>query len=182
MTDLLRDRGVGFVAVDEKQRTLLGETDVKSLDFIIVGPDSAKLVVDVKGRRFPGGTAAQPRKVWQNWSTKDDVTGLGRWEAHFGNGYRGVLAFVYQIAPPYCVPDETPDRFVYKNDTYLMRAIAVSEYRLAMTTRSPRWGTVHLPTASFRKLVRPFSDFLAGPLTIPLPLEPQTVPDFEDLP
>jgi hypothetical protein len=29
-----------------------------------------------------------------------------------------------------------------------------------MQTRSPRWGTVHLPTEAFRQLVRPFSHFL----------------------
>ena len=52
----LRSRGVGFVAVDEARRSLLGATDVKSLDFIIVGPESSKLVVDVKGRKFPGGS------------------------------------------------------------------------------------------------------------------------------
>src|SRR5262245_42548670 len=74
----LRDRGVGFVAVDEARRSLLDDAEVKSLDFIIVGPDDARLVVDVKGRKFPGGPPDRPRKTWENWCERDDVDGLTR--------------------------------------------------------------------------------------------------------
>jgi hypothetical protein len=137
----LRARGVGFVAVDEARRTLLGDADVKSLDFIVVGPHDARLVVDVKGRRFPGGPSGQPRKVWQNWSTEDDLDGLGRWAHHFGPDFRGVLA------------------------TYLMRAVEATAYRSRMKPRSRRWGTVHLATADYRELVLPFSAFLKEPTT-----------------
>ncbi len=59
----LRDRGVGFVAVDEARRSLFDDESVKSLDFIIVGPRDAKLVVDVKGRQFPGGSADKPHAL-----------------------------------------------------------------------------------------------------------------------
>jgi hypothetical protein len=31
-----------------------------------------------------------------------------------------------------------------------------------MRVRSPRWGTVALPTAAFRALVRPFRDYTHG--------------------
>ncbi len=154
----LRDRRVGFVPVDEAKRTLLGDADVKSLDFIVV--DSARLVVDVKGRRFPGGTADSPRKVWQNWSTEEDVEGLARWAAHFGPDFRGVLAFVYHLETGFRVPADTPDLFEYRDKAYLMRAVDADEYRAAMRQRSPRWGTVHLSSADFRRLVRPFSFFL----------------------
>ena len=163
----LRARGVGFVAVDEAKRSQLGDVAVKSLDFIVVGPNDARLVVDVKGRRFPGGPADRPRKVWQNWSTEDDLDGLGRWAEHFGPDFRGVLAFVYRIEPPFRLPDDTPDVFAHRDEVYLMRAVAASDYRTRMKPRSQRWGTVHLPTAAFRALVRPFSDFLA-PVPVPL--------------
>ena len=156
----LRHHRVAFVAVDEAKRSLLGDGAVKSLDFIVVGPDSARLVVDVKGRRFPGGPAESPRKVWQNWSTADDLDGLDRWSAHFGPAFRGVLAFVYHIEAPFALPADTPDLFTFHDDTYLMRAVSAAEYRAAMKPRSQRWGTVHLPTADFRRLVRPFSAFL----------------------
>src|SRR5947208_7679777 len=161
----LRERGVGFVAVDEAKRSLLGDGEVKSLDFIVVGPDTARLVVDVKGRRFPGGPAGSPRKVWQNWSTEEDVDGLARWATHFGPDFRGVLAFVYHVEPPFRLPADTPDLFAHRDRAYLMRAVGADEYRAAMRPRSRRWGTVHLPTADFRRLVRPFSHFLGQELT-----------------
>jgi hypothetical protein len=163
----LRDRGVGFVAVDEARRSLLGDEEVKSLDFIIVGPDDAKLVVDVKGRRFPGGPDGT-RKTWENWSTRADVDGLTRWAEKFGPAFRGVLAFVYHVRPSVALPADTPDLFAFRDRVYLMRGVDVADYREAMQTRSPRWGTVHLPTDTFRQIVRPFSHFLARP---PEPLE-----------
>src|SRR5204863_5701228 len=107
----LRERGVGFVAVDEARRSLLGDAEVKSLDFIVVGPDDARLVVDVKGRRFPGGPAGKPRKTWENWSTREDVDGLLRWAERFGPAFRGVLAFVYHVLPTVALPGHTPDVF-----------------------------------------------------------------------
>lgn len=152
----LRASGVGFIAVDEARRTLLGDTDVKSLDFIVVGPDTARLVVDVKGRKF-----APPRAVWHNWSTQEDVDGLTRWAAHLGAGYRGVLAFVYHLADAVELPAETPDLFAFRDDRYLMRGVTVTDYRTHLRTRSPRWGTVHLPTAAFRRVVKPFSEFFS---------------------
>jgi hypothetical protein len=49
--------------------------------------------------------------------------------------------------------------FLWHNRTYLFRAVAVDDYRRHMRVRSPRWGTVSLPTAAFRAMVRPFRDF-----------------------
>lgn len=156
----LRSRRIPFIAVDETKRSLLGKDKVKSLDFIIVGPDDAKLVVDVKGRRYPGGTAEKPRKVWQNWATREDLDGLERWAEHLGNGFRGVIAFAYHIAPPFVLPDNAPDAFEFREDKYLMRAVTAADYRRHMTVRSPRWGTVGLPAKTFRELVKPFTAFV----------------------
>ncbi|MGL6095456.1 MAG: HYExAFE family protein [Fimbriiglobus sp.] len=156
----LRSRNVPFVAVDEAKRSLLEDGPVKSVDFIVVGPQDAKLVVDVKGRRFPGGPAESPRFVWQNWCEHNDIDGLGRWACHFGPDFRGVLAFVYHIGPPFRLPTGTPDVFAFREQTYLMRAADAVTYRQRMRPRSRRWDTVHLPTAAFREVVRPFSDFL----------------------
>jgi hypothetical protein len=158
----LRERGVGFVAVDEARRSLLGDAEVKSLDFIVVGPEDARLVVDVKGRRFPGGPAGKPRKVWENWCERDDVDGLTRWAERFGPDFRGVLAFVYHVLPTVALPDGTPDVFAFRDRVYLLRAVDVTDYREFMQTRSPRWDTVHLPTDTFRRLVRPFSDLFGS--------------------
>ena len=156
----LRECGVGVVAVDESKRSRLEGGPVKSADFFVVGPGPAKLVGDVKGRRFPGGTVGKPRPVWQNWSTASDVSGLRAWADGFGEPFRGVLAFVYEIAAPYRITRDAPDRFPYEGREYLVRGIDALAYAATMTPRSRRWGTVHLPAAAFRALCRPFSYFL----------------------
>src|SRR5580692_2022482 len=105
----LQWRRLGYVAVDESRRATLGETPIKSLDFIVYGADGARLLVDVKGRRFPGGPAGKPRRVWECWSTLEDVSGLERWAELFGPGYRGLLVFAYQLLPEVMLPEETAD-------------------------------------------------------------------------
>jgi len=157
----LREKKVGFLAVDEAKRSLLGGESIKSLDFVVVGPETSKLVVDVKGRKFPGGTPGKPpRKVWQNWSTRDDVEGISRWAGIFGSDFRGILAFVYHILPIVEMPPGTPDLFVFRDRTYLMRGIEVEDYQRLMKPRSEKWGTVALPVESFRSCIQPFSAFL----------------------
>lgn len=157
----LRGRGVAVVPVDEARRSYLDADEVKSPDFIVVGPDDARLVVDVKGRQFPGVSAGKLVKTWQNWSTRDDVDGLTRWAARFGEGFRGVLAFVYHILPSVVLPADTPDLFAFRDRVYLFRGVAVEDYREVMKARSPRWQTVDLAADDFRRLVRPFTHFLS---------------------
>lgn len=152
----LRDRRLGYVAVDESRRTSLDDEPVKSIDFIVYGAGGARLLVDVKGRRFPGGMPGRRRRVWQNWVEREDVEGLERWTASFGPEYRGVLVFAYDILPDVELRRGTTDLWVWKGRRYLMRAVPVEEYRQYMRVRSPKWGTVHLPTAAFREVVRPF--------------------------
>lgn len=155
----LRDRRLGYVAVDEARRASLDDEPVKSIDFIVYGLDGARLLVDVKGRKFPGGSAEKPRNIWQNWVNEDDVEGLERWEASFGPDYRGLLVFAYYILPEIELRRGTSDVWVWKGRRYLMRAVSVEDYRRHMRVRSPKWGTVHLPTAMFRQIVRPLRDF-----------------------
>ncbi len=158
----LREKQVGFIVIDEAKRSILGQQNIKSADFIIVGPETAKLVVDVKGRKFPSGSKGG--KSWQNWAEEQDIDGLTRWATEFGTPFRAVLAFVYQIQPPYELTPGTPDVFTFHSKTYLMRAVGVAEYRQHMRVRSPKWGTVHLPVQAFRSLVQPFSEFLLQPV------------------
>jgi hypothetical protein len=156
----VRTLGLAVVAVDEARRSYLDSGSVKSPDFLLAGPRDARLVVDVKGRKFPGGTPERPHMTWQNWCEAQDVDALLRWADRLGPGYRGVLAFVYDIQPHVELPVETPNVFAFRDRVYLMRGILVTDYRAAMRTRSPRWGTVNLPTAAFRQVVKPFSHFL----------------------
>ena len=148
-----------YVGVDEARRAMMGETRVKSLDFIVYGTAGARLVVDVKGRRFPTGPKEKPRRVWECWSTQEDIDGLQRWAELSGPGYRGLLVFAYLLAPEVALPDDTDDLWTWRGRRYLLRAIPVDEYQPHMRVRSPRWGTVSLPTPIFRQLVRPFHYF-----------------------
>lgn len=151
-----------YVAVDESRRNRLEEGPLKSLDFIVQGEGGLGLLVDIKGRRYPGGTNGQ-RRVWECWSTRADVDGLERWTTRFGPGYVGVFVFAYQLLPSVTVPDDTEDLWPWRGRRYLFRAVAVEDYRRHMRVRSPRWGTVGLPRAVFREVVRPLRHFTHGP-------------------
>jgi hypothetical protein len=158
----LQRHGLCYVAVDETRRALFGEESVKSLDFIVFGGTGARLLIDVKGRRFPAGPAKNPRRVWECWSFREDIDGLDRWSELAGPGYQGLLVFSYYLQPSVELPPATPDLWVSRGRRYLLRAVAVEDYRRHMRRRSPRWGTVVLPLTAYRALVRPLSHFLGG--------------------
>jgi hypothetical protein len=154
-----------YVAVDETRRAVLGELRVKSLDFIVHAEGGARLLVDVKGRRFPTGPEHRQRRVWECWSTREDVSGLERWTGLFGPGYQGLLVFAYHLLPGVIVSPQTEDLWTWRGRRYLLRAVPAEEYRRHMRMRSPKWGTVSLPGAVFRELAQPFQAFTR-------PLEP----------
>src|SRR6266404_4159606 len=117
--------GLCFVGVNEVQRSQIGEEPVKSLDFIVHGECGARLLIDVKGRRFPSGTAGHQRRVWECWATEEDVSGLERWAEQFGPGYRGLFVFAYQVLPQVPLPDDAEDRWEWRGRRYLFRAVPV---------------------------------------------------------
>ncbi len=157
----LRARKLGYVAIDETRRTTLDDEPIKSLDFIVYGPNERRLLVDVKGRKYPSGSTAKPSKTWQNWSTLDDLNALRRWEERFGPGYLGLLVFIYDIQSEIDLPIGTIDLLFWKDKRYLMRAVVAGDYRRVMRVRSPKWGTVGLKRDDYRTLVKPFSEFLS---------------------
>ncbi|MCS7045620.1 MAG: HYExAFE family protein [Gemmataceae bacterium] len=152
----LRQRELCYVAVDEAKRASWGGATVKNLDFIVMGANGRPLLVDVKGRRFPGGPADRPRYVWENWSTQEDVDGLRHWTRLFGQESTALFVFLYQIQPQVTLAADSPDLWTWRGQPYLLRAVAVDDYLAQMKVRSPKWGTVCLPTAVFHKLARPF--------------------------
>src|SRR5947209_6785299 len=89
----LQAQGLCYVAVGETRRSILGDTSVKNLDFIVLGPTGTRLLVDVKGRRFPGGPAGKPRYVWESWTTQEDIDGLTHWQTLFGAEYLPLFVF-----------------------------------------------------------------------------------------
>lgn len=166
----LRQQRFAYVAVNEQRRTVLGDESIKNLDFIVCGPD-VRLMIDVKGRRFPAGPPERPRRVWECWSTAEDVADLQRWAVAFGPGSIALLAFVYELAADVEPPVGGGERWEWGGRHYLLRTVEVSAYRAAMRVRSPRWRTVDLPGAKFRLLARPFQEF-AAPHLRPADLTP----------
>jgi len=158
--DLLRQRRIPYVAVDEAKRALFAEAHIKSLDFIVYVEDGTNLLVDVKGRRFPdqGGSGT---RYWENWSTRDDLESLATWEQIFGEGFAGLLAFAYHIRRH---SDEAKfvTRHTYRNASYGLMGVWAAEYRQHAVTRSSSWQTVSVPTRVFRRLARPLDVFLQG--------------------
>jgi hypothetical protein len=155
----LQWHGLGYIAVDETRRAWLGDAPVKSLDFVVFGDNGSRLVVDVKGRRFPGGKPDKPRRVWECWSTREDVESLARWAELHGPDYQGVFVFAYYLLPSIQLADDADDWRTWQGRRYLLRAVVAADYEKHMRVRSPRWGTVWLPAECFRRLVKPFHHF-----------------------
>jgi hypothetical protein len=155
----LQERRLCYVAVDETRRAMLGDLSVKNLDFIVYGESGSRLLVDVKGRRFPSGPEHRLRRVWECWSTQDDVNGLEQWTHLFGPGYQALFVFMYHVLPIVTLPDDTEDLWTWRGRRYLLRAVLAEAYREQMRVRSPKWGTVGLPGAVYRELVQPFHVF-----------------------
>lgn len=150
---LLRARRIPYVAVDEARRTLLPEapgapTDLKSFDFVVYGPRE-NLLIEIKGRRAAGARA-------ESWTTADDVHSLLRWETLFGAGFTASILFL-------CWADDQPrdgafhEVFSHNGRWYAPRLVRARDYAALMRPRSPRWGTVDLAPAQFRRVSTGFT-------------------------
>jgi len=157
----LRARGVPYVAVDEAKRSVLADgRSLKSLDFIVAAPDASwTWLVDVKGRRFPGGR--EQRQYWKNWTPREDLQSLGQWESLFGPSFQGLLVFAYNV-----VGDRAPlsaDRlFQHGGALYGFVAVTRSDYAARARPISPSWDTVAMPAAEFRRRARPIDEWLVA--------------------
>ncbi|HVZ93583.1 MAG TPA: HYExAFE family protein [Phycisphaerales bacterium] len=177
----LRSRRIPYVAVDEARKALLPEgsrlavaddpsdtppmSSLKSFDFVVYG-DAVNLLVDVKGRRVgrnppvpkPGKFALRKaqRGRLESWVTNEDVASLRRWETLFGPSFRAVFLFIYwcDAQPPDALFQEV---FDCRGRWYAVRAVTLDDYAKVMKVRSPRWGTVDVPSEDFEKVSGPFT-------------------------
>jgi hypothetical protein len=154
--EFLRSRQVPYVAVDEAKRSLVESSSVKSLDFIVSASAGSKWLVDVKGRRFPGGLRKQ---YWKNWSTGDDLTSLARWEGLFGERFRGLFCFAYNVLGSRA-PLERESLFPFRGRIYGFVAIPLANYACHARPVSSRWDTWAMPVRRFRQYARPLVDLL----------------------
>jgi hypothetical protein len=154
--DFLRKRGCAYVAVDEGKRAAFREAQLKSFDFIVYSSRDTNWLADVKGRRWAARGSGKP--AWENWATQVDIDGLTTWETVFGSGFRALLVFAYMIPDDGAAPPEIVHEF--RDTRYIFAGVPIGEYVLHARVRSPRWGTVNMPTAEFARHVRPMSHLL----------------------
>ena len=162
--EYLRARRVPYVAVDEQRRSLLADASLKSFDFIVTAAPTAtgeprpNLLVDVKGRRFPGAGGSR----WESWATAEDVECLLHWERVFGDGFRAALVFAYDLGPDAGEPEtgEFAQPFEYRDRRYAFFAVFAEAYRGRMRRRSAAWDTVHLPRQAFAEVRSPVAELL----------------------
>jgi hypothetical protein len=160
----LRACRTAYVAVDERRRSVLERTSLKSLDFLVYTPDQGTWLVDVKGRQFAAGG---PGRRWENWATHEDLSGMAAWQELFGGQSRGLLVFAYdlgenavEVLPELGVP------FVHRGRQYAFFGVWADSYRDWMRVRSPRWETVWLPSPLYRELRFPLSRHLVPSVTV----------------
>ncbi len=154
--DFLRAAGVPYVAVDEAKKALLAGRRLKSFDFVVYSPRGPNLLADVKGRRFGG----RGGRRWENWATRDDLESLARWERVFGSGFAALLVFCYHLRGPAAeaAPFQVVHRF--RGESFGLVGVYRGAYAGACRPRSRAWQTVSVPTARFRRLIRPVTAFL----------------------
>ena len=150
----LRHRGIPYVAVDEAKKALFSNAKLKSFDFVVYSKNGPNLLIDVKGRQLRDRTA---KRGFETWTTERDVSDPMQWEQVFGEGFKGVLAFVYWIEAP--LAPET-GMFEHHDRWYLLMGVDLSEYRNHMRRRSAKWETVSVPAEDFRNLARPLESWL----------------------
>lgn len=154
--DYLRSRRVAYVAVDEAKRALLADGSVKSLDFIVSSSTGHSWLVDVKGRLFPSGKS---RQYWKNWSTRDDLVSLARWQQLFGGSFQSLFVFAYNVRGRRA-PLPAEQLFEFRGRTYGFVAIRLAEYVCHARQISSRWETVAMPVRRFRELACPLEQLL----------------------
>ena len=153
----LRSRGLPFVPVDEAKKASFREAKLKSFDFIVYSQRDVNWLVDVKGRRWaPRGQQRKP--AWENWITQADLDGLRQWEEVFGAGFRALIVFAYAIGVDAAAPAGLA--FEFRDECYVFAALPLDEYAQHARVRSPKWGTINVPTRTFAELVRPLADYL----------------------
>jgi hypothetical protein len=155
--EYLQTRQIPYVAVDEAKRAAFRDAKLKSFDFIVYAGNNTNWLVDVKGRRWVA-RARQRKPAWENWVTQADLDGLEQWEEVFGAGFRALLVFAYWLQVDADPPPEIVHAF--RGERYVFAGVPLSEYRSHARVRSPKWGTVNMPTGEFARFVRPLADWV----------------------
>lgn len=151
--DYLRSEGLAYIAVDEHRKAIFNGGRIKSFDFIVYRAQGPNWLVDVKGRKFPYEHDGR-RRYWENWITREDLDALTSWEQAFGDGFQAVFVFAYVLLAP---GDRQPTAHVhpFQGSEYAFMCVSLEEYRQGCRLRSPKWDTLSLSAAEFRRQATP---------------------------
>lgn len=163
----LIDQHVEFVRAEEHRRPGCLGTTVKSFDFLLHTRGGKHVIVEVKGRTYKG-TSLIDLKGLDCWVTLDDVNGLHLWQQALGKDYAAAFVFAYRVAQV-DVEYDGREAFSFGPDRYLFFAVRATDYGRCMKRRSPKWRTVTLPAADFRKCVVDPASLLADPTGVSWP-------------
>jgi hypothetical protein len=95
----------------------------------------------------------------KNWSTRDDLVSLARWEKLFGERFQALFVFAYNIRGDRA-PLAAEELFTFRNRVYGFVAIRLEQYACYARPISPRWDTWAMPVKRFRQLARPLASLL----------------------
>ncbi|WP_437187673.1 HYExAFE family protein [Planctomicrobium sp. SH668] len=143
-----------YVSVNETRRPLFQNGSLKSMDFVVYSQSTSNLLIDVKGRRTLSGS-----RCWENWTTVEDVSSLMKWEQVFGENFKGLLVFAYELAS-LKDGDQHEVTWDFRGRRYAFYGVWASEYAQFMRTRSNSWKTVSLKSQDFQKIRQPLLSLL----------------------
>lgn len=144
----LDDSDLSYKRIKQSSRLKLPRTSVKSFDFI-VNSGSNTYIVELKGRLFKGKTLENLSGL-QNWTTRDDIISLCKWQTIEGISGAYII-FAYKIID-YLADIDGNDCIEYDGKIYAFLAIEAESYSEKMKTRSKKWDTVDLRGNDFRAL------------------------------
>ena len=162
--DMLRGRGIPYVAVDQAKKAVFAGVRIKSFDFLVYPAKGAKILVDVKGRKF-SYTAYQQGRWGETWVTSVDVAGLSCWEEVFGAGYKSAFVFAYWLTDSNEGDQEREnnlfeDIYHFEGRDYAFAVVEVDTYQRRMRVRSVSWNTVFVSQRQFRQMAQPFGEYI----------------------
>jgi len=157
----LTENKLPFVWIDQSKCLKFAGGPVKNFDFLI-GPESdAPLLIELKGRSFKGISLAGLKGL-DGWVTFADVQSLSYWLDQFQKdtpAAKAVFVFAFRFANMDIETDGWP-LYDYAGKRFLFLAIPLQKYAGAMKIRSPKWQTVVINAADFRRHAIPVSDIL----------------------
>jgi hypothetical protein len=94
-----------------------------------------------------------------NWSTRDDLDGLDRWQNLFGGRFQSLFVFAYNVTGETSpLPEER--LFVFREQRYAFLGVRLEHFMAHARLISPKWETLAMPTAEFRRWAQPLDELL----------------------